>query len=458
MKVVILGAGRVGYNIARYLATEENNVTIVDESSELLQRISDTIDVQPVLGYASHPDVLDRAGVSDADLLIALTGSDEVNIVACQVADTLFNVPKKIARIRHQSYLDASLDSMFSPENLAIDHIISPEAEVAKTISRSLRVMGAFDVKSLWNDTIKIVGIRCQYSSPMLNTPLRLLPGLFPRLDFMVACIYRDEELFVPKSDEQIYLNDEIYIVAKTNDIQEIMKQFHQDQETGKQAVIIGGGSIGLTLALEIEKKLPYVNLKIIERDPKRAEYVARQLDFSEVLCGDGLDGEILSEAGIQDVQTVIAVTEDDKVNILASLLVKREGAERSMTLLNNMDYADLVTSMGIDAIISPHAITVSSILQYVRQGQIHSVHSLRDGQVEVIEAEARETTHVVGLTVEDISIKGKIVVVGLQRDDQSYVIPPKTTIRVRDRLILVVAKDSVAKVEHLFAKRPGYL
>lgn len=458
MKVVILGVGRVGYNIARYMATEENDVTIVDQSNDLLQRVSDSLDVQPILGYASHPDVLKRAGVADADLLIALTGSDEVNIVACQVADTLYKVPKKIARVRHQSYLDASLESMFSPENLAIDHIISPEVEVAKTISRSLRVIGAFDVKSLWEGEVKIIGIRCQYPSSMLNTPLRLLPGLFPKLDFMMACVYRDEELFVPKGDDQLYLNDEVYVVAHTNQISEIMEQFHQNQASARRAVIIGGGSIGLTLALELEKKLPSVDLKVIERDSERAELIARQLTSTEVICGDGLDSEILSEVGIDDVQTVISITEDDKVNILSSLLVKGEGAERAMTLLNNMDYADLVTSMGIDAIISPHAVTVSSILRAVRQGQFQSVHSLRDGQIEVIEAEAREGTHVVGLSLEDITIKGKILVAGLFRENDVHIIPPKTTVRVGDRLILISAKESVSKVEHLFERHPNYL
>lgn len=458
MKVVILGAGTVGFNIARYLATQENDVTIVDQSEERLKRISDTLDIQPIVGYASHPDILEKAGVGEADLLIALTLSDEVNIVACEVVNSLYHVPKKIARIRNQSYLNPALRKMFGVEKIAIDYIISPESEVAKTICRSLRVMGAFDVKSLWNDEVKIIGLRCNKPSILLNTPLRLLPGLFPRLNLMIACIYRNGELFIPGSHEQILLHDEVYLIIPANQIHEIMNHFHYDYEMGKRVLIIGGGSIGLTLAMEIQENLPQVSVKIIEKDPDRAEYIARQLYATEVMYGDGLDVDVLRESGIQDMDTVIAVTEDDKVNILSSLLVKREGARRAMTLLNNMDYSSLVTSLGIDAIVSPNAITVSTILQYIRQGHVQSVHSLKDGQVEIIETEAKETTNIIGLTVEDINIKEKIVVASLLREEEVLVLPSKITVRAGDRLILVVAKDAIEKIERLFALRPGYL
>lgn len=458
MKVVILGAGTVGFNIARYLATRDNDVTVVDQSEVLLKRISDTIDIQPVVGYASHPDVLAKAGVEEADLLIALTLSDEVNIVACEVVNSLYTVPKKIARIRNQSYLSPALNRMFGVEKIAIDYIISPESEVAKTICRSLRVMGAFDVKSLWDEEIKIFGLRCDTPSVMLNTPLRLLPGLFPRLNFMVACLYREGELFIPSGNDQILLHDEVYLVATPSQIHEIMNHFHYNYEIGKRALIIGGGSIGLTLAMEIEENLPQVAVKIIERDPIRAEYIARHLREAEVMCGDGLDVDVLKESGVQDMDTVISVTEDDKVNILSSLLVKREGARRTITLLNNMDYSSLVTSLGIDAIVSPHAITVSTILQYIRQGHVQSVHSLKDGEVEIIETEVQETSNIIGLTIEDINIKGKIQIASLLRQNDMIILPSKTTIRAGDRLILVVAKDVVEKIERLFAPRPGYL
>lgn len=458
MKVVILGGGQVGFNIARYLSGEDNDITIVDQSGELLRKLSDSIDIQPIVGYASHPDVLERAGLYEADLLIAVTASDEINIVACEIANSLFKVPKKIARIRHQSYLDPNINWLFNPERISIDHIISPETEVARTISRSLQVMGAFDVKSMAGDDVKIIGVRCDHPSVILNTPLKFMPSLFPKLDFMVACISRDGKIFIPSAQDKILLGDEIYFIAHQSHIPELMRHVHQDSIYGKRTLIVGAGSIGLSLAQELETIPGMQDIKVIERSPQRAEIVARQLRQTEVLCGDALDSEILTEANIHEVDTIVCVTEDDKVNILASLLAKQEGATRALILLNNMDYSPLVTSLGVDAVVSPHSITVSTILQYVRQGQIRSVHSLRDGEIEIIEAEAKETTNVIGLSLEDITIRGQIQVAGLYRGDQFFILPNKTTIRVGDRLVLVVTEGAIPKVERLFAQRPGYL
>ena len=458
MKVVILGAGQVGYNIARYLAIEDNDVTIVDKSPELLKKISDTLDVQPVVGYASHPDVLEKAGLQNADLLIAVTASDEVNMVACEIANSLFNVDKKIARIRNQSYLDQGWVNLFSPTHLAIDYVISPEVEVAKAINRSIRVLGAFDLISLVTGDLKIIGLRCTQQTQMLNTPLRFLPNLFPKLDFAVASIYRNGKLFVPAGNEKLLIGDEVYLLVHRDKLTQLVEEFSYSDNFGRKLVIMGGGSIGLTLAMEIEKAFENISLMIIEKNPERAEYVARQLTKATVLCGDVLDVEILNEANIAEADTVVSVTEDDKVNILSALLAKKQGAARTMTLLNTIDYSSLVTSLGVDAVISPNAITVSTILQYVRQGQIHSVHSLRDGEVEIIEAEAQETSNVIGLTMEDINIRGKILVAALNRGDQSYILPTKTTVRVGDRIILSVSEDAVNKVERLFTTRPSYL
>jgi trk system potassium uptake protein len=458
MKVVILGGGQVGFNIARYLSGEDNDITIVDQSSELLRKLSDSIDIQPIVGHASHPDVLERAGLHEADLLIAVTASDEINIVACEVANSLFSVPKKIARIRNKSYLAPSLHWLFNHDRLSIDHIISPENEVAQSISRSLQITGAFDVKSINHDDVKIVGIRCDHPSIILNTPLKFIPSLFANLEFVIACIYRRGTLFIPTSEEKIFLDDEIYLIAHQQYIPEIMNHIHQNSLHGKRTLIVGAGNIGLGLAQEMEETDFQKTIKIIERNGQRAEFVAHQLRQTEILCGDALDSEILAEANIHETDTVVCVTEDDKVNILAALLAKQEGAKRTLILLNNMDYAALVMSLGVDAIISPHAITVSTILQYVRQGQIRTVHSLKDGKVEIIEAEAKETTNVVGLTLEDITIRGQIEVAGLYRNDQFSIMPGKATIRVGDRLILVVKGTAISKIEQLFAQKPGYL
>jgi trk system potassium uptake protein TrkA len=347
---------------------------------------------------------------------------------------------------------------MFKPHHLAIDYIISPEVEIARAISRSIKIKGAFDVIPFINDDVKVVGVRCTQSAPILNTALRLVPGLFPKYNFVVAAMVRGDKLFIPSGEDQILLNDEVYFIAKRDDISDIMAEFSMPAYQARRVLIMGGGSIGLTLALELEKSFHNAYVKVIEKQPQRAEYVARHLKSTEVLCGDVLDVEVLNEAGIADTDTIIAVTEDDKVNILASLLAKRYGGQRSLALLNNMEYSSLVTSLGVDAVISPHATTVSSILRHVRQGQIHSVQSLRDGAVEIIEAEAQETSNIIGLTIEDINIRGKILTAGLTRADQTLIAPQRTTIRVGDRLIMIVAKNSVAKVERLFATRPSYL
>lgn len=458
MKVVILGAGQVGFNIARYLATEQNDVTIVDQSAELLQRISDNIDVQPVVGYASHPGVLEKAGLADADLLIAVTASDEVNMVACEVGNSLFEVPKKIARIRSQDYLLSQYNNLFGSDHLSIDYIISPEVEVAKAISRSVRVSGAFHVIPIEQDEIRIVGVRCNRPSDIFNTPIRLLPSLLPKLEFTIACIERNEQMLIPDDEMTIQQNDDIYFIAKTEHVNEIMTGFGFSSTSTRQVLIAGGGSIGLTLASELSAFSQKMHVKVIEKDPERSEHVARLLSNQEVLCGDILDLEMLQEANIHETETFISVTADDKVNILSALLAKRMGAQRSMALLNNMDYASLVMSFGVDATISPNAITVSTILQHVRQGQIHAVHVLSHGKIEIIEAEPLESSAVVGLMVADINIKGKINVAGLIRGDQTLLPTPNTLIRVGDRLIIVVLKDSVPKVEKLFAARASYL
>lgn len=458
MKVIILGAGQVGFNIAKYLAVEENDVTLVDQSAELLRKIGESLDVQPVVGFASHPDVLQQAGASDADLIIAVTGSDEVNIVACEVANSLFQVKTKIARIRNQNYLDPYWSNLFNSRNLAIDHIISPEVEVARAISRSLNVTGAFDVIPLCANQIKVIGVRCMPHAPILNTPLRLLPGLFPKLDLVVICIVRGADIFIPTGDHQMLPGDEVYFVASHAQTTAAMDAFGFSDSATRRVIVMGGGNIGMTLAADIEEHQPDVTTRIIEKNQARAEYVARHLKQTEVLCGDVLDAEVLSEANVQAAETIVAVTDDDKVNILASLLAKRNGAAQALILLNNMAYASLVASLGIDAVISPQAISVSTILQHVRQGRVRSAHSLRDGSVEVIEAEARETSHIIGLTVDDINIKGAIIVAALVRDNEITVAPVRISIRVGDRLILAVSKEAVKKVERLFAVRPNYL
>ena len=457
MKIVILGAGQVGYNLARYLATEENDVTIVDKSADLLRSISDNLDIKPVVGYASHPEILHQAGLNEADLLIAVTASDEINMVACEVANALFKVKTKIARIRTQDYLIYKGTKLFNSEHLAVDYIISPEVEVAHSINRSIRVKGAFNVISLLKDQLRMVGIRCSHTAPILNTPLRLLPGLFPKLDFLIVCIERKGQRFIPGDEDQLSIEDKVFFITTSDQISNTLHCFGISPSSNGRVLIMGAGSIGLALALELENSYSHAHIKIIEKNKQRAEYIAHHLKKTDVLWGDVLDINLLKEANIESTDTVISVTQDDKVNILASLLAKQNGAERTMTLLNNMDYSPLIMSLGIDSVICPHDITVSSILQYVRRGQIHAAHALQDGSVEIIEAEPKENSNILGLTVEDINIKGKIKIAALIRADQIYLSPLKTSIRIGDRLVLIVLKEAIYKIERLFSIRPKF-
>lgn len=458
MKVIILGGGQVGYSIARYLAFEENDITIVDQSAELLKRISDKIDIQPVVGFASHPNILKQAGADSADLIIAVTASDEVNMVACEVAQSIFQVETKIARVRHQSYLQPAWSNMFHPSRLAIDVIISPEIEVAKSLNRSAQVVGAFEVIPLAGNLVKVVGVRCQEHCPLINTPLRLLPGLVASADMHIVCVYRGEQAFIPEENDMLKLGDEVHFIATSQAVSQAMISFGYQESEGRQMLIVGAGSIGKTLAVEIEKDQPDVIVKMIEKNTERSEMAARSLKNTEVLHGDALDYDILNEASIQNCETVIAVTDDDKVNILSSLLAKRCGAKRALALLNNIHHSSLVTSLGVDAVINPRSITVSTILQYVRQGSIRSVHTLGDGYAEIIEAEARETSHIIGLTVDDITIKGAIMIAAIVRNQEVLLAPTKAIISVGDSLIIIARKETVKKVERLFSIRPSYL
>ncbi len=458
MKVIILGAGQVGFSIARYLVQERNHITIVDHSPAILDAISDKLDIQPVLGFASHPDVLERAGASETDLLIAVTSYDEVNMIACEVAQGLFNIPLKIARVRHQNYLNSDWSEMLASQRLAIDVIISPEVEVAQVIGRNLRTSGAFDVISLIDDSLKLVGVRCLAHSGIVNTPIKHVNSLYPTLDLAVAIIVRDENIIFPNSRDHLLADDEVYVLVQREQINDVMHAFGYTPTESREILIVGGGNIGLNLAVGMEKEHRNLHARIIEKDPKRCEKIAKFLKRTEILQGDALDYDLLQEANIENCETVLAVSNDDKVNILASLISKRHGAKRSVALLNNMQYAPMVTSLGVDAVISPKALTVSTILKHVREGNLQSLHPIVEGNVVVIEARARETSHIIGLGIEDITITSEIIVLALVRSDSLHFLPTRLNISANDKLIIATRKESVHKVEKLFSIRPYYL
>ena len=452
MKVVVCGAGQVGFNIAKHLAGEHNDVTVIDQEPALIQRINDSLDVRGLVGFASHPDMLEAAGIEEADMIIAVTFADEVNMIACQIAHSLFNVPTKIARVRHQSYLNPVWRDLFSRDHMPIDVIISPEVEVARAVKRRLDVPGAFDVIPFAGDQIRVIGVTCEEECPVVDTPLRQLTELFPDLNIVVSGIWRNDRLLVPTGDDQMLVGDEVYFVADSRHVTRALTVFGHEETEARRVIIVGGGNIGLDLARQVEAEEPNVRLKLIELNRNRAETVADNLKSSVVINGDALDSEILREANVQATETVIAVTDDDEVNILASLLAKRNGCQRVVTLINNASYVPLITSLGIDAAVNPRATTVSSILQHVRRGRIRGVHSLRDGIAEVIEAEALETSPVVGVPLRDVRMPAGIIVGAVVRGEQVIIPRGDTIIEVGDRVIVMALADMVRKVEKMFA------
>jgi trk system potassium uptake protein TrkA len=453
MKVIICVAGQVGYHIASYLASEQNDVTVIDQAPELIARVNETLDVQAFVGNASQPDVLENAGASDADMIIAVTFADEVNMVACQVAHSLFNVPTKIARIRQQSFLEPVWADLFSRDHMPIDVIISPEIEVAQAISRRLAVPGAFDMIPLAEDKVRVIGVRCTEDCPIVHTPLRQLTELFPELHIVVVGIVHEENAFIPKSTDQMYPGDEVYFVADTEHVPRALAAFGYQEQEAHRMVIIGGGNIGLNLAKLIEAT-PDMTARIVERDQARARKIASMLPDTMVTWGDGLDAEILEEINIRSADTVVAVTDDDETNILGSLLAKRYGVERTIALANKTTYSSLVTTLGIDVLVNPRAITVSTILQHIRRGRIRAVHSLRDGFGEIIEAEALETSPLVGSQIREGKLPSGVIIGAIVRDGEVVIPRGDTDVRARDRVILLATAGSVKKVEKLFAVR----
>lgn len=457
MRVIICGAGQVGFNIARHLAMEDNDVTVIDQTPELVHRVNDTLDAQGIVGHASRPDVLEQAGAADADLLIAVTHTDEVNMVACQVAHSLFEVPTKIARIRHQSYLQPIWVNLFSRENLPIDVIISPEIEVARAVTRRLKVPGAFEMIPLVDDKVRLVGVRCDANCPVIRTPLRQLTQLFPELNIVIVGVIRDGKPTVPGRNEGLLSGDEVYFVVDTQFLPRAMAALGHEEAEARRLLILGGGNIGMFLAEEIEREHPWVNTKIIEINPDRAEKATNRLERSVVIRGDVLDPQILEEANISSTDTVVALTNDDETNVLASLLAKRYGCQRAITLLNTSTYEPLVTNLGIDVVVSPRNITVSTILQHVRRGRIHSVHTLREGFGELIEAEALETSNLVGAPLREVRLPPGVILGAVVRGGE--VISPRgsTVVQAKDRVVLFAPDESIRKVEKMFSVQLEY-
>ncbi|HET7716160.1 MAG TPA: Trk system potassium transporter TrkA, partial [Bauldia sp.] len=427
MRVVICGAGQVGFGIAEQLSAEENDVSVVDTSPELIQAIRDTLDVRGLVGHGAYPDVLAQAGIDQADMIIAVTLYDEVNMVACQVAHSLFNVPTKIARIRSQSYLQPHWADLFSSEHLPIDVIISPEIEVGEMVLRRLAAPGASDFVRFANGDVVVMGIDAEENCPVVDTPLSQLTELFPDLKAVVVGILRDGRLFVPRSADAMLVGDRVYVACEAGQVRRTLGIFGHEEAEAQRVVIAGGGNIGLYVARSLEARGARAKVKIIEASRERAINIADQLRRTVVLHGNALDQEILREADIQDADTLVALTNDDEVNILTCVMAKRLGCRSNMALLNNRTYPSITDSLGIDATVNPRAVTISKILQHVRRGRIRGVHTIENGLAEVIEGEALETSPLVGKPLRDLDLPDGIRIGAIYRDEK-VIIPDGST------------------------------
>lgn len=451
MKVIICGAGQVGYGIAERLSAEQNDVTVIDVSTTLIDAIRDSLDVKGIVGHGAHPDLLAQAGAEDADMIIAVTLYDEVNMVACQVAHSIFSVPTKVARIRAQSYRAAHWKQLFAREHMPIDVIISPEFEVGEMVLRRLALPGAAETIRFADDNVFVLGIHCEDDCPIINTPLRQLSGLFPDLSSVVAGVKRGDDLFVPRSSDQLRSDDLAYVVTTREQVRRTLSLFGHDEQEAARVVIAGAGNIGLYVARLLEARRSATRVNLIETDRQRAVRVADGLKRSVVLHGSALDSEILMEAGVGNSDTLVALTNDDQVNVLSSVMAKRLGCKRNLALLNNSTYQTLASALGVDAYVNPRSVTISRILQHVRRGRILGVHSLQNGLAEVIEAEALETSPIVGKPLKELDLPNGIRIGAIYRQGKMTTPTGQGKIMAGDRVILFALAGRVKQVEQMF-------
>lgn len=451
MKVIICGAGQVGWQIARHLSGERNDVTVVDNNAELVRRATDTLDVQGIHGHASYPDILERAGARDADMIIAATYSDEVNMVTCQVAHSVFSIPRKIARLRAQSYQTAIYSDLYRREHMPIDVVISPEREVAEAALRRLAAPAAFDTELFLDGQVQLLGIQLDADCPVLNTPLRQLTDLFSTLRAIVVGVRRKEKLFAPEPGDQLFADDQVYVMTYYEDITRTFEIFGKTLHRQERVVIIGGGNVGLAVAKALETRADRLRARVIEKDRSTAERAADALERTIVLNGDGLNMELLEEAGIDRADAILAVTDDDKTNLLASVRAKQAGCPMAIALVNDPTLLPLMEPLNIDAYINPRATTVSSILRHIRHGRVRGVYSIGDAEAEVIEAQILSTSPLSGKAIRDIDFPEGVLVGAVMKDGK--VVKPTGSLRIDEGDVIVVfaMADDVPEVERLF-------
>ncbi|WDG48408.1 Trk system potassium transporter TrkA [Pseudomonas chlororaphis] len=450
MKIIILGAGQVGGTLAEHLASEANDITVVDTDGERLRDLGDRLDIRTVQGRGSFPTVLRQAGADDADMLVAVTNSDETNMVACQVAHTLFHTPTKIARVREAAYLTRA--GLFDNEAIPVDVLISPEQVVTNYIKRLIEHPGALQVIDFAEGKAQLVAVRAYYGGPLVGQQLRQLREHMPNVDTRVAAIFRRDRPILPQGDTVIEADDEVFFIAAKANIRAVMSEMRRLDESYKRIVIAGGGQIGERLAEAIESRY---QVKIIEMNPARCRYLSDNLDSTVVLQGSASDRDLLMEENIADADIFLALTNDDEANIMSSLLAKRLGAKKVMTIINNPAYVDLIQGGDIDIAISPQLATIGTLLAHVRRGDIVSVHSLRRGAAEAIEAIAHgdaKSSKVIGRAIEDIALPPATTIGAIIRDEEVLIAHDDTVIEAGDHVILfLVDKKHIRDVEKLF-------
>ncbi len=450
MKIIILGAGQVGTTVAETLAGEANDITVVDSDSVKLGELKDRLDIRTVLGNASFPNILQQAGAEDADMILALTSADEINMLACQVAYTLFHTPQKIARVRSQEYLERG--RLFNRKAIPIDEIISPHQEVTNYVSRLIKNPGALQVVNFAGGRVQLVGVRAYSEGPLVGRAISALRERLPKLDTRVAAIFRKDRSVVPRGDTLIEANDEVFFLAARRDILKVMNELRRIDRHYRSVMIVGGGNIGAHLAEDLEDEY---RVKILERDSQRCLVLAEKLDKAIVIQGDGADKELLLEENIDGVDVFCALTNNDEINIMTSMLAKNLGASKVMTLINNPAYVDLVQGGSIDIAISPQQITVGRLLRHIRRGDIVKVHSLRRGAAEAMEVVARgdpQSSKVVGRALDEIPLPEGTVIGAIVRDNEVLIAHHDVVIATDDHVILFLNdKKKVREVERLF-------
>jgi trk system potassium uptake protein TrkA len=452
MNIIICGAGRVGFTIAKLLREQNHSITVIDQSGEDIQKINDTLDVKGIVGKATYPSILEKADGANADMIIAVTRNDEINMLICQIAYTVFNIPKKIARIRSQDYLNPKFSKVYSKDNLPIDVIISPEIEIAKSIQRKLEAPGAQDNIPFADNKIRLLEINVDKDCPLINIKLNELTKKFPKLEAHILGVIRKEKFIILKKTDVIEENDKAYVIINSLQMQQTLLAFGHNEKISNKILIIGGGNIGFNLAKNIENSFEDARIKIIEKNKDRAEYIAKELNNSIIINGNGLEEDVLTEANLNEIETVLALTNDDEDNLMVSVLVEKFSKDkRTMALINKPNYSLLQSSLKIDDLIDPRMNTVSSILKHVHKGSIENAYSILNGEYEVIEAEIIETSELINKELKNSNLPDEIRIGAILRGEE-IIIPRSNFIFQKKDIVVFLAKiNQLPLVENMF-------